>query len=96
MNGTVYILDAHAIIWYLANDARLSERAAMAIECPDALIVVPAMVLAEVASCHARGRTSVSLADALRFIDEVDNCVDCPTDRQVVELMPPARTSTTA
>jgi len=44
---TSYIVDTHALIWYLVDDPRLGEKAREILQSSGNRLIVPAIVLAE-------------------------------------------------
>ncbi len=49
-----YVLDTHALIWFLEGNFRLGENARKIISDPNSQLILPAIVLAEAATkmCH--------------------------------------------
>lgn len=54
-----YVLDTHALVWYLEGNPRLAANAKVVIADPDNELVVPLIALAEAAFIVERGRTSI-------------------------------------
>ncbi len=57
------LLDSHAYLWWLADDARLTERARAAIAAPRAIVHVSAATIWEIAIKAALGRIDTGGAD---------------------------------
>ncbi len=57
------LLDSHAYLWWLADDARLTERARAAIAAPRAIVHVSAATIWELAIKAALGRIDTDGAD---------------------------------
>lgn len=55
-----YVLDTHALLWHLSNDARLGPNAKRILDDPGAPLIVPVLVLAE--AKHAADRKRVPMA----------------------------------
>jgi PIN domain nuclease of toxin-antitoxin system len=55
-----YVLDTHALLWHLSNDARLGANAKRILDDPGTPLIVPVLVLAE--AKHAADRKRVPLA----------------------------------
>lgn len=55
-----YILDTHALIWFVEGNKRLSESAKAIIAAADSQMVLPLIALAEAAIIIERGRTTIS------------------------------------
>jgi len=65
----VYVLDTHALVWYLDNDERLSRRVRKILEKEDVVLVIPTIVLAEIKYLFSKKRIGLSFTrvnDALR------------------------------
>jgi PIN domain nuclease of toxin-antitoxin system len=41
----VYVLDTHALVWYLTNDRRLGAQADAVLNDPGVTLIIPAIVL---------------------------------------------------
>lgn len=54
-----YVLDTHALVWYLEGNPRLGQDAKMVIDDPRSELVLPIIALAEAAYIIERGRTSI-------------------------------------
>lgn len=55
-----YILDTHALVWFVEGNKRLSESAKTIIAGTDSEMVLPLIALAEAAVIIERGRTTIS------------------------------------
>ncbi len=55
-----YVLDTHALLWHLSNDARLGANTKRILDDPRALLIVPVLILAE--AKHAADRKRVPIA----------------------------------
>lgn len=60
-----YVLDTHALIWYLEGSPRLSTNAKDIIDAPDNQLVLPLIALIEAVFIIGRGRTSIPDVSAL-------------------------------
>ncbi|GIL14934.1 MAG: twitching motility protein PilT [Chloroflexota bacterium] len=63
-----YVIDAHALIWYFTNDAKLGVNAHSILKEIDAgneQGLVPTIVLAEILYASERGRIALSLGDII-------------------------------
>lgn len=54
-----YVLDTHALIWFLEGNSRLGENAKNILSDPNSGLILPAIALAEAAWIVERGRTSI-------------------------------------
>jgi PIN domain nuclease of toxin-antitoxin system len=81
-----YILDTHALIWFLEDNSRLSDRAQEIMLEPTSDLVLPAIALAEAVWIVARGKTSIPSAEALLAAISGDRRVTIyPLDKEVIE-----------
>lgn len=55
----IWILDTHALIWYLEGNPCLGEGARAVIDSPQSRLVLPIIALAEAAYIVEKGRTSI-------------------------------------
>lgn len=83
-----YILDMHALVWYLTNDRRLGAQAEAALEDPDAILIIPAIVLAEIKDLAHKRRLAATLEHVLAVIEADGRCVIQPIDLEVIRAMP--------
>jgi PIN domain nuclease of toxin-antitoxin system len=63
-----YILDTHALLWHLSNDARLGADAKRVLNDPRALLIVPVLVLAEAKHAADRKRLPIAFERVLQAI----------------------------
>lgn len=64
-----YLLDTHALIWFVEGNKRLGEFAKTIIAAPNSEMVLPLIALAEAAVIIERGRTTIT--DVSRFLSRV-------------------------
>ncbi|WP_250123537.1 PIN domain-containing protein [Chroococcidiopsis sp. CCMEE 29] len=60
-----YVIDTHALIWFLEGNPRLSSQAATILADSNSSLVLPAIALAEAVWIVERGKTSIPSAQAL-------------------------------
>jgi predicted nucleic acid-binding protein len=89
MSTRTLVLDTHTLIWFLSADSRLGGAAREALLAEDARIVIPALVLAELVWCHARGRTAIGLSEAMALAEQWEDCSISPLDELVATRLPP-------
>lgn len=83
----VYVLDTHALIWFLQGDPRLGPGAKAVISDPNCVLVIPAIVLAEAIWLVERGRTNIpSPKTLLEAVDADSRFRYAPLDRNILEL----------
>jgi len=85
-----YVVDTHALVWFIEGNARLGATAKQALTDPRAELVVPTIVLAEIVHLYARKRTEVDLGSVLTRVANASNCSVYPLDEAVVERLPAA------
>ena len=81
-----YVIDAHALIWYLSGSSRLGTNARTALMDPLSVLYLPIIALAE--SCWAveRGKTSIpSVATLLADVDADPRITVVPLDRAILD-----------
>ena len=85
-----YVADTHALWWYLGSSDRLSPAADAVfrlIETGNALLVIPAIVIAEMYFLSVKLDQPISPAELLETLDSVDGLVISPLDgEQLVRL----------
>jgi PIN domain nuclease of toxin-antitoxin system len=83
-----FVLDTHTLVWFLADDRRLSNRVIAILEDEETRLVIPTIVLAEVKHLSYRGRFPQTLEDVLAVINANGRCTIYPADLQVVQNAP--------
>jgi PIN domain nuclease of toxin-antitoxin system len=84
----IYIVDTHALVWFLEGDDRLSIAARKALEDAAAQVVVPSIVLAEIAFLYDRHRITIDVPEVLAHIGNTPNCIVYPLDEALVSYFP--------
>jgi PIN domain nuclease of toxin-antitoxin system len=84
----MYVVDTHALVWFLEGNSRLSTAARNALIDTTVQVVVPTIVLAEVAFLYARHRIAIDLPHVLAHLASAANCLVYPLDGAVVERLP--------
>lgn len=77
-----YVIDTHALIWFLEGNPRLGSNAKTILSNPESQLIIPATALAEAVWIVERGRTSISSATALLSAVNADS-------RVMVHPLPP-------
>lgn len=81
-----YILDTHALIWFLEGNARLGLTAKEILADSSSELVLPAIALAESVWIVSRGKTSIPSVEALLKVVKQDKRVLIyPLDSEVIE-----------
>jgi PIN domain nuclease of toxin-antitoxin system len=81
-----YIVDAHTLVWYVADSPRLGADAGAVMDDPDSVLVVPVIALAEACWAVERGRTNIpSVLSLLDDIDADPRILVIPLDRVILD-----------
>lgn len=81
-----YVVDTHALLWFLQDDSRLGSNADLILSRADSELVLPAIALAEAAWIIDRGRTSIpSARDVLTAISHDSRFVVYPLTETIIE-----------
>jgi PIN domain nuclease of toxin-antitoxin system len=82
-----YVLDTHALIWFLEGNPRLGAIARVAIQDPASVLYLPVIALAEACWVVQRGRTAIaSVAALLADLDADPRIVVVALDRAILDL----------
>ena len=84
----IYVLDTHAIVWYLTTDPRLSAAAEAVLDNLNAELVIPTMVLVEIQHLHAKNKFQANLTDVEQRLIALRNCTVYPLNKKVVSQIP--------
>ena len=85
---TSYVLDTHALVWYLTNDRRLGLQAEVVLNDPGARLIIPTIVLAEIKDLTRKGRFAQTLDDVLAVIESDQRCLVYPIGLEVIRAAP--------
>jgi PIN domain nuclease of toxin-antitoxin system len=84
--ATKYVVDTHALIWFLDDDARLGANADEALSDPDSELILPIIALAEGCWIIESGRTNLpSVTDLLSAIDADSRITVMPLTRAILD-----------
>jgi PIN domain nuclease of toxin-antitoxin system len=81
----IHVVDAHALLWFLADDRRLGPAADAVLSNPGSDLVLPATALAEACWIVQRGRIPLTVEQVLAAIDADARVRVVPLDRAVIE-----------
>jgi len=83
-----YVTDAHSLIWYFTDDPCLSQKAVEVFEgtVKEGIIIVPAVVLAEIMFIAKKGRIVLTFEETLKKIEEYDNFYIAPLDIDILRV----------
>lgn len=81
-----YVLDTHALIWFLEGNPRLGENAKNILSDPNSKLILPAIVLAEAAWIIERRRTSIpSVVELFNAVNSDPRLVIYPLNERIIE-----------
>lgn len=81
-----YILDTHALLWYLEGNPRLGQRAKVAMSATNSEMILPLIALAEATLLIEKGRISIpSISDLLLDIENDDRIEVYPFTFAILE-----------
>ena len=83
-----FIVDTHALAWFVSRDRRLGAKARTVLRDPNVRLIIPAIVLAETKYLAHKGRLTQSLDEVLRVINSDPRCTIYPVDLSVVSKAP--------
>jgi PIN domain nuclease of toxin-antitoxin system len=83
-----YVVDTHALAWYLDNDPRLGSQAEAILDNADIRLIIPSIILAEIKYLAHKGRLTQTLEEVLRVINSDPRCIIYPIDLSVVNKAP--------
>lgn len=79
-----YVVDTHALIWFLEGNARIGTNAKIILSEPTSQLILPAIALAEAAWIVERGRISIpSVMDLISAVETDARVVIYPLDKAV-------------
>lgn len=83
-----YVTDTHSLIWYFTEDSRLSKRALRAFEqtVKEGIMIVPAVVLAEIMFIAKKAKVSITFEETLEKIEEYENFYIAPLDIDILKV----------
>jgi len=83
-----YVTDTHSIVWYFTEDPRLGMKALQAFEetNKEGLIIIPAVVLAEIMFIAKKGRITLTFKETLRKIEEYENFDIASLDVEILKV----------
>jgi len=83
-----YILDTHALLWHLTDDARLGPEADRILSDDNASLILPVIVLAEARYLADKKRVPLTFAEILDAVTQDQRCLVQPLDMSVVAHLP--------
>jgi predicted nucleic acid-binding protein len=86
---STYVVDTHALLWFIGRDPRLGDKARAILRNPDVRLIIPTIVLAEIKYLAHKGRVAHTLNDVLRVLNLDPRCLIYPADMSVVTVAPP-------
>jgi PIN domain nuclease of toxin-antitoxin system len=86
----IYVVDAHALIWFFTEDGRLSETAGQILEQAQAAVVqvlIPTIALAELIYIAQKKKFEVTIEEILKRIERGDGFAIVPFDYEVFKAV---------
>jgi PIN domain nuclease of toxin-antitoxin system len=83
-----YILDTHAVVWFLETSERLSVGARNLLRDPSHTFILPTIVLVEITYLYTKRRIAIDAVTVRQRLVSASNCVLYPLDEQVAMLIP--------
>ncbi|QSJ14363.1 PIN domain-containing protein [Nostoc sp. UHCC 0702] len=82
-----YVIDTHALVWFIEGNPRLGTNAKAILSNPDSQLVIPATTLAEAVWIVERGRTSIPHPqDVISVVEADPRVVIYPLDKDVIAM----------
>lgn len=82
-----YVIDTHALIWFLEGNSRLGNQAKEILSTPGNELVLPAIAFAEAIWIVGKGRTAIpSIQELLDEVNKDVRVVVYPLDKAIIEL----------
>jgi PIN domain nuclease of toxin-antitoxin system len=82
-----FVVDAHALIWYLVGSPRLGAGARAVMQDPTVVLYLPVIALSEAAWAVEKGRCAIpSVAALLADVDADPRLTLIPLDRTILDL----------
>lgn len=83
-----YVTDTHSIVWYFTEDPRLSKQALEAFEETnrEGVIIIPAVVLAEIMFIAKKGKITLTFEETLKRIEQYENFDIVPLDIDILRV----------
>ena len=83
-----YVADTHPLVWYFTEDSNLSEKALEVFEgtIKEGIIIVPAVVLAEIMFIAKKGKITLTFEETLNKIEEYENFYIAPLDIEILKV----------
>jgi len=85
-----YVVDAHSLVWFIAEDDRLSLNAKQILEQAEegeAQVLIPTVVLAEITHISRKKRVSITIDEVLDRIEQSSGFVIVPFDFPIFQTM---------
>ncbi len=81
-----YVVDTHALVWFLEGNSRLGENAKNILSDSTSQLVLPAIALAEAVWIVERGRTSIpSVVELLNAVNSDPRLVVYSLDKAIIQ-----------
>ena len=83
-----YVTDTQSLVWYFADDSRLSDTALTAFDgtIREGIIIVPSVVLAEIMFISRKEKITLTFEETLKKIEEYENIQIAPLDVEILRV----------
>lgn len=81
-----YVVDTHALLWYVTSDERLSRRVEKILDEAHHIIIVPSIVLVEAIDILEKGKVSYQIEIFLSALKSSEHYTLAPVTWEIVEL----------
>lgn len=84
----LYVVDTHALVWYLEGSDKLGKKALSVLDDEKSKLVIPTIVLAEIKYLSDKQRTKLFFEDIINIVEQDDRCILFPLDVNVIKFIP--------
>jgi PIN domain nuclease of toxin-antitoxin system len=81
----IYVVDTHALLWYVGGSPRLGVQADTVMSDPASRLIIPVIVLAEACWLLEHGRFPMPVDDLLQSLATERRMTVLPLDQRIVE-----------
>ena len=85
---STFVVDTHALVWFLSKDPRLSSVARAVLQDSQSKLIIPAIVLAEIKHLLPKNRFAFSLENVFEVLESDPRCLIYPIDYDVIKHAP--------
>ena len=85
-----YVVDTHALIWYLTNSKQLPAKVKQIFESVEkgkAIVVIPIIVLSEIIYIIEKKKLELKFLNLIEKIESNENYIICPLDLSILKIL---------